>query len=185
MGYAIAVDDVRADDERGLNGRMWLRWVADTGGRRRSVHVRHRQCKVAWIDHPIDMCAAIDGILAGGWDSPRPSASTAGGAERAEGIEGSSSHPRRNSSDGPPTPRPSPGSTRRSPPTRSFSGRTQPVEVRAPAERGARRRRHPIWGEASSTRRTPSAHKADDGRRLSHGRHSEEAGDQTRLFARP
>ena len=33
MGYAVAMDDVPASDERGLNGRMWLGWVAAAGER--------------------------------------------------------------------------------------------------------------------------------------------------------
>jgi hypothetical protein len=33
MGYAAAVDDVPDGDERGLNGRIWLEWVAAAGER--------------------------------------------------------------------------------------------------------------------------------------------------------
>jgi hypothetical protein len=68
MGYAVAADDVPAGDERGLNGRMWLNWVAAAGesGIPRAFIIS--QGKVAWIDHPIDMCAALDRILVGGWD---------------------------------------------------------------------------------------------------------------------
>ncbi len=68
MGYAVAVDDVPAGDERGLNGRMWLKWVAAAGKRGIPCAFIVSQGKVAWIDHPIDMCAALDRILAGGWD---------------------------------------------------------------------------------------------------------------------
>jgi thiol-disulfide isomerase/thioredoxin len=68
MGYAVAADDVPAGDERGLNGRMWLNWVAAAGERGIPCAFIISQGKVAWIDHPIDMCAALDKILAGGWD---------------------------------------------------------------------------------------------------------------------
>ena len=68
MSYAVAVDDVPAGDERGLNGRMWLSWVAAAGehGIPRAFIVS--QARVAWIDHPRDLCAALERILAGGWD---------------------------------------------------------------------------------------------------------------------
>jgi thiol-disulfide isomerase/thioredoxin len=68
MGHAVAVDDVPAGDDRGLNGRMWLTWIAAAGERGIPCAFIISQGKVAWIDHPIDMCAALDRILAGGWD---------------------------------------------------------------------------------------------------------------------
>jgi thiol-disulfide isomerase/thioredoxin len=68
MGYAVAMDDVPAGDTRGLKGAMWLKWVAAAGERGIPCAFIISQGKVAWIDHPIDMCAALDRILAGGWD---------------------------------------------------------------------------------------------------------------------
>jgi thiol-disulfide isomerase/thioredoxin len=68
MGYSVAVDEVPAGDERGLNGRMWLEWLAAAGERGIPCAFIISQGKVAWIDHPINMCAALDKILAGGWD---------------------------------------------------------------------------------------------------------------------
>jgi tetratricopeptide (TPR) repeat protein len=62
------VDDVPAGENQRVNGRMRLTWLAAAGQRGIPCAFIIGLGKVACIDHPRDLCAPLDRILADGWD---------------------------------------------------------------------------------------------------------------------
>ncbi len=83
MTYAVARDEVKADDQRGRSGFMSVTWMTPAGQTGiPSAFLVDREGRVAWIGHPMEMDEPLSALMAGTWDLEKAKAEFAAARER-------------------------------------------------------------------------------------------------------